>query len=125
MIDYTRCNIEQVAVHRVGNKTNGDDLFLSKTPLNISNPETRELLFEYFLGQQFSGGYYSFTFSNDDFKLNPLFAFASSIFDDLNHFQKNSKDIARQLYEVSLHPQIKSGDLFIFYLSKVNVENKS
>ena len=44
MINYTNCTIEQIAVQRIGNKTNGEDLFVSETNLNIDDIELRQLL---------------------------------------------------------------------------------
>ncbi len=124
MINYTNCNIEKVSVHSVGNKTNGEELNLSKSLLETSDLKVKELLFKFFLFPFSNPEFYSFTFTNEDFLLNPLYKFASLIFDDSNLFHQNSVDIARHLYELSLHPQIKSGDLFIAYFSDINIGNE-
>ncbi len=125
MIDYTNCNIEKVSVHKVGNKTNDEELHLSKTPLDISDIKLRELLIRYFLKPFITTEFYNFTFSNGDFKLNPLFNYASRFFDDSNSFHSSSVNIAKQLFEVSIHPNIKSGDLFITKLSNINIAEVS
>jgi hypothetical protein len=124
MIDYTNCNIEKVSVHTVGNKTNGEELLLSKSLLDISDLKVRELLFKFFLSPFASPEFYSFTFSNEDFTLNPLFNFASQIFDSSKTFQKNSVNVAKHLYELSVHPQIKSGDLFLAYFTDISIEDE-
>ena len=49
MIDYTNTDIENVSFHTVGNKTNGEELLLSKSLLDISDLKVRELLFKFFL----------------------------------------------------------------------------
>lgn len=121
MIDYTNTQIEKVSVHTVGNKTNGEELLLSKSLLDISDLKVRELLFKFFLTPFANPEFYTFTFSNEDFTLNPLFNFASQIFDSSSTFQKNSVDAAKHLYEISVHPQIKSGDLFLAYFSSISV----
>ena len=36
-------------------------------------------------------------------------------------FHANTINIAKHLFELSIHPQIKSGDLFVAYFSKINV----
>lgn len=113
MIDYTNCNIEQVSVHEVGNKTNEQDLICSKSILDISAIQHRELLIRYFLKPFPDQEYYHFTFSNDDFSMNPLFNFVSAVFDDSDCFHINTINIAKHLFEVSTHPNIKSGDLFV------------
>lgn len=125
MIDYTNTAIEKVSVHQVGNKTNEEELRLSKTLLNISDLKVRQLLSKFFLTPFSNPEFYNFTFSNDDFTLNPLFNFASHVFDDVKTFQRNSANIAKHLYELSMHPQIKSGDLFVVYFSEVNIDGDS
>lgn len=124
MIDYTNTIIEKVSVHNIGNKTNGEELHLSKTLLDISDVKVRSLLSKFFLTPFSDPEYHSFTFSNDDFTLNPLHVFASQIFEDAKQFQKIAIDIAKHLYEISIHPQIKPGDLFITYFSEVVVEDE-
>ena len=56
--------------------------------------------------------------------MNPIFIFASTIFDSSKTFHANSKDIAKHLYELSVHPQIKSGDLFVAYLTNIIIDEK-
>lgn len=124
MIDYTNTDIEKVSVHSVGNKTNGEELLLSKSLLAISDLKVRELLFKFFLTPFASPEFYSFTFSNGDFTLNPLFNFASQMFDTSKTFQKNSVNVAKHLYELSVHPQIKSGDLFLAYFTDISIEDE-
>jgi hypothetical protein len=113
MLDYSNCTIEKLAVHQVGNKTNGEELLLSKDPVSISDDNLYELLLRFFLPSFTTPEFYNFSFSNDDFKLNPLYAFSKEIFNDDRDFQQVSIDFAKQLYEQSLHPQIKPGDFFI------------
>ncbi|MCK9220134.1 MAG: nucleoid-associated protein [Bacteroidales bacterium] len=125
MIDYTNSNIEAVAVHSIGNKTNGEELRLSKSLLNTSGLKVRELLLKFFLSPFSDPEFYSFSFTNDDFTLNPLFNFTSQIFNTAKSLYENSVNVAKHLYELSIHPQIKSGDLFIAYLSDIKFEDRS
>lgn len=122
MIDYTNCNIEKVSVHKVGNKTNEEELHLSKAPLDISDIKLRELLIKYFLKPFITSEFYNFTFSNGDFNLNPIFNFASTLFDVSETFHNSTVNIAKQLFEVSIHPNIKSGDLFVVKFSNIQVD---
>lgn len=125
MLDYKNCNIDRVAAHQVGNKNNDEDLVLSKSLLDISDSKLRELLMKFFLPHFSSPELYNFTFTNSDFSLNPLFNYASQIFDSVKSFHKNSINIAKHLYEISVHPQIKSGDLFITYFSQVSINDQT
>lgn len=119
MLDYTECAIETISVHRVGNKTNDEELILAKSVLDNTDTQLRELLHAFFLRPFSSNEFYSFTFSNGDFKLNPLFVFASEIFSKRKTFHSNTVNMAKHLYEVSVHPQIKAGDLFVAYFSDI------
>ena len=121
MIDYINCNIERVSVHKVGNKTADEELHLSKTPLDIADDKLEELLAKYFLKPFIETEFYNFTFSNGDFNLNPLFNYASTLFDDSSSFHDSSVNIAKHLFEVSIHPNIKSGDLFVAKFSNIQM----
>src|SRR5260221_723053 len=97
MIDYTDCKIEKISVHGIGNKTNEETLHLSKSLLDTSDAKVRELLSRFFLTPFANPEFHSFTFTNEDFTLNPLFNFASQIFDNAKIFHKKSVDMARHL----------------------------
>jgi hypothetical protein len=124
MIDYSSSLIEKVIVHHVGNKTKEEELHLSDSLLDIRDNRIKELLSRFFLSPFIDPEYYSFTFTNDDFTLNPLYTFAASVFDNKKSFIKNSVNAAKHLYEVALHPQIKPGDLFVAYFSEMVVEDE-
>ncbi len=124
LIDFTNTSIQKVSVHRVGNKTDEEDLRLSKSLLDTSDLRVKDLLFKFFLTPFSNPEFYTFTFSNEDFTLNPLFNFASQIFGD-SSFHLNSIHIARHLYELSIHPQIKSGDFFVAYISSLSIDGES
>ncbi len=124
MIDYINCNIEKVSVHTVGNKTNGEELYLSKSVLDTSDIRVKELLSGFFLSPFSSPEFYTFTFTNGDFTLNPVFNFVSEIFEDLKTFHTDSVSLAKHLYELSVHPQIKPGDLFIAYFTNISIEDR-
>lgn len=124
MLDYTNCFITQIAVHHVGNKTNDEELNLSKSLLDSSNDILKELLMQYFLKPFAEPEFFSFTFSNEDVNLNPVYNFASRIFDNTESFFENSVHLAKHLYQLSTHPQIKSGDLFVVHFSDVVIEDE-
>lgn len=124
MIDYTTGIMEQVAVHRIGNKTKEEELQLSKSLLDISDLKVKEMLFKFFLTPFSDQEYYSFSFSNDDFTMNPMYIYATQIFDKSNDFHGDTTSIAKHLYELSVHPQIKSGDLFVAYFTELVTEDE-
>ncbi len=124
MIDHTDCDIEKVSVHQVGNKTRDEQLFLSKKELAIENETLLGLIKQFFLSPFKQPEFYAFTFTNQDFALNPLYSFASQVFENKNLFHPTSVNIAKHLYELSVHPQIKSGDLFVAYFTNIALEGK-
>jgi len=81
-------------------------------------------LLQYFLKPFAEPEFFSFTFSNEDVKLNPVYNFAGQIFDAPTSFHINSINVAKYLYELSTHPQIKSGDLFVVHFSDVVIEDE-
>src|ERR1700709_419353 len=121
MLDFTAAKIEQVSSHQIGNKTNGEELYLSTSLIDIEDDRVKELLFKFFLNPFATPEFHQFTFSNEDFTLNPLFHFATKIFEDDKTLHQGSLDIAKHLYEISTHPQIKSGDLFVAYFSNLGI----
>lgn len=125
MIDITNTNIEKVSAHYIGNKTNGEELQLSKNLIDISDLRLRELLLRFFLVPFPEPEFFSFTFTDNNFSLNPVYNFVSEVFDNKKVFHKTSTTIAKYLYEISLHPQIKSGDLFVTYFSDINIDGES
>ena len=121
MLDFTNSQITRITAHRIGNKANDEKLLLSNELLSVEDKQLKEVLFSFFLSPFQSPEFYNFTFSNQDFTLNPLFTFSSKLFEQKNNFHKLSCDIAHHLYEVSTHPQIKAGDLFVVFFRNLSV----
>ena len=124
MIDTSNCSLSQLAVHRIGSPANDEALQLSKSILDITDHRLQEHLFRYFLSSFQDPEFYNFTYTNGEFEMNPLFGFASSLFDDSGSFHDISVKIAHHLYEVSNHPNIKPGDLFVARLTDMQVEDE-
>lgn len=121
MFDTEISHIHQVMVHRTGNKTNGENLHISPQPADLGDENLRPLLMKFFFSPFNVPEFQSFTFSNGDHEMNPMFRFAADIFDRPASFPEASADIARYLYDLSVHPQIKAGDLFVAYFSSINL----
>jgi hypothetical protein len=117
MIDASESVIQSVSVHHVGNASLEEPVKLSEAPLDIEHEKVNELLRVYFLSNFNTPEYYHFTFSNDDFTLNPLYKFATEIFDEPESFHENSIYIAQHLHAATQHPNIKAGDLYVAYFS--------
>lgn len=123
MIDSSQSYVQQVVAHVIGNKGNGEDIVMARDVLDISDESLSELMKIYFLSHFSTPEFYTFTFSNEDFTLNPIYRFVEAIFEDPETFYQHSTFIAQHLHEATQHPNIKSGDLYIAYISNVVIEN--
>jgi hypothetical protein len=117
MIDAAESVIQSVSVHHVGNANLEEALKLSEAPLELDQEKLLSLLQTYFLSNFTTPEYHNFTFSNEDFTLNPIYKFASDIFEEPESFHENSIYIAQHLYQATQHPNIKPGDLYVAYFS--------
>lgn len=114
--------IQKIILHHVGNKLNDDRVIISKSTLFID--EKREtLLKKYFLSSIKMNEYYTL-YHESDIELNEVYTYTTRIFKDKESFYDNSINIAKHLYEKSEHPKIKGGDLYIVYLTNVQVEEQ-
>ena len=115
--------IQQCVIHWVGNKNNDEGVVLSDNT-TILSPELEVTLIKYFL-QSFEGKEEAWSFTHvDDIKYNEISSYASEVFED-EDFVGVSTRIARQLYECSVHPNIKGGELFVVKFSNVLYDEKS
>lgn len=115
-------NIEKLAIHKVGNKANNEGLFLSNTCIAI-NDELNALLGNYFF-KPFTGcEYYQFHHeTNIDF--NEVYQYALKIFEDVDTLHEHSINLAKLLFESSLHPKIKGGEFYVAYFKDCAVDGR-
>lgn len=125
MLDFTKCKIKKAAIHYAGNKTNGQELITSAAPLDLGDSKLEALLRHFFLHPFANPEYYTFTFTNDDVTLNPVYQFTTELFDHPKKFHTCTVNIAKHLYELSVHPQIKSGDLFVAHMVDIGHDGES
>ena len=121
---FTEALLEHLAVHYIGNKQNGGALLLSRheqDPGNDLRAQLREALL-----QKFSNCYerYSFYHANS-LEYNEVYNYVRNLFAaaadptgaphpaGAANFYDQSVNIARHLFETSLHPKIKPGELYI------------
>jgi hypothetical protein len=123
MINLYPAQIESLSLHRVGNKNKGESVFLSEAPFAL-NDETTGLLKEYFFKpfREKEESYFKFT-DEVDVTFNALHKIVTEVFEDPSRLHQNSKQIATHLFEQSNHPHIKSGELYVAYLSHLMLDN--
>lgn len=124
MINLYPTQIETISLHRVGNKNKSEGVFLSAEPFSL-NDETTGLLKEYFFKPFRDKEENYFRFTHDvDIEFNEIFKIATNIFADPDSTHANSKRIATHLFEQSEHPHIKSGEVYVAYLSGIMLDNQ-
>lgn len=121
-MNFFNSNLDYLITHIVGNKQNDEELFISSSPIDLSDNIFKANLQSYFLSPFKTNELYNFYHETDLFLNTGLF-YSSSIFEDLNTFISKSQDFAKFLYEKSLHPKIKGGELFIAHFSNCIIEN--
>lgn len=124
MINLYPTHIESISLHRVGNKNKNEGIFLSTEPFKL-NDETTGLLKEYFFKpfREKEENYYKLA-NEVDVEFNELYKIVSEVFLDPASVHENSKKIATHLFEQSNHPHIKSGEVYVAYLSGLMLDNE-
>lgn len=105
--------IKIATIQVVGNKTRGEGLSAASVLADVSG------------SSEFLTKLVEKSFTMDDLKrfsyiesveLNPVYQFVSKMFDDKEAFLKQSVNIATFLYDQSIHPNIRSGELYVLLL---------
>lgn len=105
--------IKMATIQVVGNKTRGEGLSAASILADVSG------------SSEFLTKLVEKSFTMDDVKqfsyietveLNPVYQFVSKIFDENESFLKQSVNIATFLYDQSIHPNIRSGELYVLLL---------
>ena len=105
--------IKKATIQVVGNKTRGEGLSAASVLADVSG------------SSEFLTKLVEKSFTMDDLKrfsyiesveLNPVYQFVSKMFDDKEAFLKQSVNIATFLYDQSVHPNIRNGELYVLLL---------
>jgi hypothetical protein len=123
MINLFNTHIETLSIHRVGNKSRNEALFLSENQYGL-NDEILPLLKEYFLKPFRDKEENYFQFAHDvDLEYNEMFNIASEAFADPSKIHEISKKITTHLFEQSNHPHIKNGEVYVTHLTNISIDN--
>jgi len=113
--------VDKFIVHFIGNKNNGDGVRFSDvlTDSENINKYINQLVENSFKTEEL----YQFFFQ-PKIELNPVYQFVNSIFQEPETIIEQSKNIGRYLYDKSIHPQIKGGELLVIYFKDFQIGNK-
>ena len=122
MILFPDTKLQEVVIHKVGNRTHDEGVQISKSVLKPGE-EIKNVLMAYFLSPFKSNALFNF---NHDYniELNEIYSYASKIFDDPELLYDQSINIANHLYAQSTHPKIKEGELYVCYFSQIILDDE-
>jgi hypothetical protein len=123
MINYHQSSLTCLSIHQIGQKAAEEGVQLSEgnTPFN---EQLAEILLKYFFSHFQKPEFYTFTFTDNQIELNPVFARVSKIFENPETLHENSIFLAKHLYAQSDHPNIKSGDLMVAHVKEIMVDDE-
>jgi hypothetical protein len=124
MINLFNAQIESISIHRVGNKSRNESMFLSQNTTKL-NDELNPLLKEFFLKpfREKEENYYQFA-HEIDLEYNTIYKLASEVFNVPTTAHEVSKKITTHLYEQSNHPHIKNGEVYIVHFSNIVIDKE-
>ena len=124
MVTFFEASLAQLSIHRVGNKLQDEFYVLSDNSLQIEDELLSNLLMQYYLKPfEKVNEVYRFMHSSD-MNLNELFHFSTEIFKEKGRFHEVSQQITKYLYDLTNHPKIKSGELYVAYFNNVQLEGE-
>ncbi|TWR28801.1 nucleoid-associated protein [Mucilaginibacter pallidiroseus] len=123
MVTFFEASLDTISVHHVGNQSQGEMYSLSDEPLELKDEVIPALLLQYFLKPfEKANEVYHLMHSSGDLFLNEVYNFTTKVFEDQQKFQEASDQLAKHLYSVSTHPNIKGGEFYVTYFKQVQIE---
>lgn len=113
-------DITLATIQQVGNKANGEGITFSTGLSDITESLNfiKSLVRNTFKFESLK--HFDFV---ESLSLNPVYTFASKIFEDKECFVKQSNNLVRHLYDQSLHPNIKNGEFYVLYIAGCIVDD--
>ncbi len=124
MINLYSTQIRSLSIHRVGNKSRAEGLFLSSKPYKLSDelsPLIREFFFKPFREKE--ENYFNFSHESD-LEFHELFNLVSKGFENPDDMHELSNAITTHLYNQAEHPHIKNGEVYVAYLENLQIDNQ-
>ena len=123
MLIFDDSIIHSISVHKIGIKFLDENIVFSERTLTINN-DISSILLHYFVSSFKSSEY--FNFHHDiDVDMNETFVCISKIFDNTETLLEQSVNLAKHLYEQSMHPKIKSGEFYTVYFKDCIIDGET
>lgn len=121
-LDFTQIELQHLITHHIGNKLR-DEKFMLSSEVSTIAVDTKNFLLKYFLLPIKAEEFFSFSHSVK-LELNEVYTIVEDMFSKPESFIDSSQSIAKLLYEQSMHPKIKEGELNIAYFSNVVLDDE-
>lgn len=121
---FAEVNLDRLVIHKVGNRSKNEGLAVARELCKLDGAGDPELLLKYFLTPFKGDTLYRF-YHETDLHLNEMYMYTSRIFLDKSSFYEQSINVLKHLYEKSDHPQIKSGEFYLAYLTGLRFGEES
>lgn len=121
-MDLTGSTVRQLVVHRIGNKLRDESLKLSNSESPVNEELSTLILGGYLQGISSEKNEYHFHHETD-IGLNESRFYVNQYFSGEIDFVKTSQRLATHLYENSLHPNIRQGDLLVILFEGIVYKN--
>ena len=121
MLSYIDTKIKACILHKVGNKLRNEGCIFSNSLFTKYDAITNFLI-EYFFASFKQNSYYSL-YHNIDITMNEVYVCASKIFENPESILDQSLNMAKHLYEQSIHPKVKGGEFYVVYFKDCIVDD--
>ena len=123
MVSFEKATLEKLVLHHVGNKANDEKLHLGTAPYVLNN-DISPILLKYFTNSFKPSQYFVFS-DEEGFNNNFVYSQVENIFSDVtNNLYDASCEIAKHLFNVTTHPNIKAGHLYVTYFQGCYIDGQ-
>lgn len=122
MFSYEYAILENLSIHKVGNKGKEEGFHLSKE-LAETDDDINDILIHYFFSSFKENGYYQFSHETD-LELNEVYSYVSTIFEQPDQLHDQSIKLAKYLYGQSVHPNIKTGEFYVVLFKNCHLDGE-
>jgi hypothetical protein len=113
MIDISQVIIDNIVVHHIGARVEGQPVRYSKNVLRLQDEEmVANVLIQYFFTPFKTEAYFNFSDPEEGIS-NVVGTLVRNVFDDPTIFYDASLQLAERLHELSNHPKIKGGEFYV------------
>ncbi len=123
MIDFTRAQLTNLIIHHVGNKGLGEELTLRSECIEFKDDFTRDIILRYFQSPFKTDIYHKFK-NKSEFAFRDVKAISQKLFESRKDFIIHSQDLAKVLFDQTMHAKLKGGEFFVCYFKDVMVDGE-